>query len=399
MASLVTGVGGKLLGAAASGLGGFLSSSGSNDASEQAAQQAQFNPFNISGPGGNVSFNGQNISTRFDPTQQLFSQIFQGGAQDFLRQGPENQAFLNFANQVGNNAIPGLFQGAMGASQQLPAGAFQGFQDFSQQNALGAQQAGFGGLNMAQQMATGGGMNEGIAQQLFGQGFGALNNNDFSGIAADQLARSRQLARPGEERAVNAKFQNLFNTGNLSATGGERQVGELALAQEQADIQRQFGADQFANQLRQQNRQFGLGSIGQGIGARGQDLQSAQLFGNLGQGLLGFGQQAAGQGLGAATQFSDLINSRAQQRLANANQQFGFGQQAGQQNLNQLLQMFGGSSALNQDLRNQTALAGNISGTAAGAGGNAAQYTAQTGGSGVGSLLSGFGGGLLSTFT
>lgn len=384
------------------GLGGAMSASAQSSAAKKAAKMAAFNPFNISGPGGNVQFNGQTINTSLGANQQNYADIFQNQAQGFAS-GGQSAGFQQFANNVGNFQLPGLFQGAQNASMMTPDQAFNQFGQFSQQNAQFGQQGGMNAMAAANQFGQAQtGINEGMAQGLFGQGMAALGNTNFDQQAAQQIARQRAFARPGEERAVNSKFQNLFNRGALSSTGGERQLGELALSQEMADIGRVDAGTQFGNMLAQQNRQFGLSAMQQGFGARAQDVQSnlgrAQMFAGAGQNLLNFGGQQAQAGLGSQINFSDMINSRAQQRLSAANQQFGFGQQASQQNINQLMQMFGGQMGLDQGLREQAALAVNASSAGSAAGANQAQIMAGTGGSPLGSFLGGAGGGLVSAF-
>jgi len=397
MAAITAGIG-----AAAMGIGGAMSASAQSKAAKKAAKMAKFNPFNISGPGGNVSFNGDNINTQFGANQQSFVDIFQQQAQQ-LAAGGSNAGFNQFANNVGNFQIPGLFQGAQQASMMTPDQAFSDFGNFSQQNAMFGQQGGMAAMAAANQFGQAQtGMNEGVAQGLMGQGFGALANGNFDQQANEQIARQRAFARPGEERAVNSKFQNLFNRGALSSTGGERQLGELALSQEMADIGRVDAGTQFGNMLAQQNRQFGMAAIQGGLGARQQDSQfnlgRAQLFANQGMNLMNFGGQQAQAGLNSQIGFSDMINARAQQRLGNANQQFGFGQQGQQQNINQLMQMFGGQMGLDQGLRDQTAMAVNASSARSGANANAASHMAQSGASPLGSFLGGIGTGMVSGF-
>jgi hypothetical protein len=389
----------SVVGSVVGGIGGLMGSNRGRKNAQEAARLAQFNPFNISGAGGNVSFNGQNVNASRSQSQQQFGDAFQNQSLQNLSGGNANQGLIDFSNQLGRSGIPQLFGGAMDASQNTAQGAANLFTGNAIQNAQFGNQAGRQGLDLAQQFGTSQtGANEGVAQGLFGQGFNALGNTDFSSLAADQLSRSRQLARPGEDRAVNSKFANLFNKGALSSTGGERQIGELALAQEQADIGRQFGADQFANQLGQQNRQFGLQSIGQGLGARQQDSQfnqqAASLFGGLGQNLLGFGAQQAQSGLNAQLQQSEMGNNRAQQRLQNANDIFGFGQGAQSQNFNQALQGFGVNSQINGDLRQLIGLSGNLGNAQSQAGARAGGFLTSeaNNASPFGSFLQGLGG-------
>ena len=393
-------------GAALSGVGGAMSSRAQSRAARDAAAGAQFNPFDVRGAGGNAIFGSDgSVTMTGDARSQLFQQLFTSGAQDIFGGGGFGQSAIDFAGGLGASALPLSFAGAMQDSDvgsALAAGNL--FSNFSNQNAAFGQAAGLQNLNLANMFGTQQtGANEGVAQGLFGQGFNALGNTDFSSLAADQIAQQRAFARPGEERAVNAKFQNLFNRGMLSSTAGDRQIGELALSQEMADIQRVNSAQQFANQLMAQNQQFGLSSIGAGLGARAQDQQfnlgAANLFGGIGQNMMNFGQQSAGQGFNTQLGLNELTNTRGQQRLANVQSLLGFGSTLGTSNLNQALAMFGGSQSINADLRQLAALGGNLGTAQANAGANAGQFIMQGASSPFGGFLGGLGGGLMSGAT
>lgn len=327
------------IGAVVSGVGGLISSRKQKKAAQQAAQMAQFNPFNVMGGLGSATFNGDSLQLRDSGMGSDFRNLFGGMGQGLLANSMLGQGaqLQNFAGGM----MPGLFGGAMDASMQLPTDAVNNFSNFAnqQQNFLG-----------------------GMGQQ-------ALQNTDFSSLAADQLSRMRAQARPQEDRAVNSKFQNLFNRGQLGTTGGAQQLGELALAQEQADISRSLNADQFANMLGQQNRQFGMGALG----AAGQ-----------------FGRQ----GMAAQMGLSDVVNSRAQQRMANAASLFGLGGQARQQDFGMGMQSFGGIMGLDNNLRQMGALGGNLGSAGASAGANAGNILMNNGGGGspLGSFLGSLGG-------
>ncbi len=385
----------------ASAVGGAMKARAQSKAAKRAAKMAQFNPYDITGAGGRVTFgpDGQ-AQVRDDAQMAMFREMFGTQAANLLGGNAFGQGVTNFANVAGNELMPGLFSGALDASFATPDQAFQQFGDYAATNALFGQAGGMSALAQAQDFGTREtGINEQYAQQLFGFGQEALGQTDFRDVSEAQIARQRQLARPMEERAVNSKFQNLLNRGVLSQTGGQRQVGELALAQEQADIMRVGAGEQFANMLAQQNRQFGLSAMGAGFGAREQDrlsnLQRANLFAGVGQNLLGFGQGAAQQGLASQVQFSDMINSRGQQRLANISQLLGFGQGMQQQNINAALGLFGGIRGMNADLRNLIALGGNLGGQQSAAGAQAGQFLMQGANSTGGAFLSGVGSGLM----
>jgi hypothetical protein len=204
-----------------------------------------------------------------------------------------------------------------------------------------------------------------------------LLGQDFGQTRQQELDLLRAQARPAEERAVNSKFQNLFSRGQLGTTGGAQILGQLAQAQEGADINRQLAATQTAQGLRSQNLAAGQGLLGLG-------QQGAGLIGNIAaQGLTGLqGALGAQAGLG-------------QQRLANLQGLFGFGQDLRGLGLSESQQNLGLSSALEEQIRANVNLGGTFGGAQATAGGNVANALLAGGGSPVGGAISSFGQGLL----
>lgn len=379
------------------GVGSAMNAKAKGDAADAAAKSSRWNGFGVNGGGGNISFDDQgNMTTANDSQNQMFQDFFGSGAQNIMAGGGFGAGAAAFADQAGTNALPGAFAGANAASQQTANGAFQQFGQFSQQNAQFGQQAGMSALAQANDFGSREfGANEQFAQGLFGQGQNALNNTDFTQQADEQIARQRAFARPGEDRAVNSKFQNLFNKGALSSTGGARQIGELGLQQEMADIQRVNSGNAFGQQLTQDNRQFGLNAMQQGFGARDSDRafnqQRAGLFANQGQQLMNFGGQQAQAGLNSQVMQSEMINSRGQQRLQNAQGMLGFGQGIQNNNFAQLMQMFGGNLAGNQSQQNLMALSGNLSSQRSAANAKSGQIAVAGAGSPFGSFLEGAG--------
>ena len=386
--------------AVAVGVGSAMNAKAKGDAAQKAWKSSKWSNFGVEGAGGSITFGPDGQMQFTDDARGLATRNqFGAGIDAFFGGQAQGQGAVDSAFGMGEQALPGAFGGAMQASQFTPGGAVDAFTNFSAQNAQFGQGAGMNALATANnfgQAQTG--INEGVAQSLFGAGQQALNNTDFSQVSQDQIARQRAFARPGEDRAVNSKFQNLFNRGALSQTGGQRQLGELALSQEMADIQRVNSGEQFANQLMQQNRAFGLSAMQGGLGARQQDasfnLGRAQMFGQQGQNLLNFGGQQAQAGLGAQFDFSNMINSRGQQRLANTQGLLGFGQQMNQGNFQQMMQLFGGIGALNQQGQNMQALSGNLSSQRSAANSKAGAQLVAGAGSPFGSFLEGFGGGM-----
>lgn len=384
----------------ASAVGGAMNARSQRKQAQAAADAAAYTPVSVGGAGGYTSIGPQGqVNVRADDRTQMFGQTFEDIFSQIASGGGYGQGSIDFANQAGGAALPGVFQGALDASQQIPTGAFDMFTQNAMNNAAFGQNFGMNSLGQAMDFAgRQTGINEGQVQNLFSRGNELMSTN-YDQLAADHLSRSRELARPGEERAVNAKFQNLFNRGVLSQTGGERQIGELALAQEQADIQRQFGADQFAANRLDADRNAAMGLFGQGFQGRGLDQQfnlgAANTFANMGQGMMNFGAGQANQALGAQVQMSDMINSRGQQRLKNTTDLLGFGQGMNTANINQMLSMFGANSQNNADLRQLIQLSMSGGANAAAAGANQGNFMMQGAGSPFGSFLEGLGSGYL----
>lgn len=394
-----------IIGGGLAAIGGMSSAGANKRALEEAAKQAQFRPLALGAEGfGQMSLTRNNAGrVSMSDQQQLFSNLFQQNALNRMTGGGFGQGAMDFANLLGQNLPQMWNQADIAADPSSALAAGNMFGNFAGQNALFGQQQGMNMLGLAQQFGMNpAGANEGIAQQANQFGLAALNNTDFSQLANDQVARMRTLARPAEEQAVNAKFQNLFNRGTLSATSGQRGLGELAQAQEMADIQRINTADTFAQGLKQMNQNFGMGMLGTGLQARAQDAnfnaQMASTFGNLGQGMMGFGQQAGGQQFNTALGLNELINTRGQQRVQNALGLMGFGNTLDQSNLNATLGMFGGIRGIGMDLRDLMGMSITGGDARAQAGARQAGFTAQTGFSPLGSFLGGLGSGIMGSF-
>ena len=384
---------GDLIGA----IGGGLNASKKKKALQEAAEMSKFKGFDISGAGGNLTFGDNSVSVSPDAQSAGFQDAFASAFSDIMSGGGYGGQAINLAQNMGTSALPWTFAGAMQASDPtsaLMAGNIHNA--FSQGNALFGQAAGMNNLAMMQDFANRqGGFNEGMNQNMFNLGLDAMVNADYSGLRDDFLTRQRAYARPGEERAVDSKLTNLFSRGTLQQTGGDRKIGELALQQELADIQRVNSAEQLAMQQQAADRGFGLSAVSQGYGGRGMDMannaQMANLFGNTGLGLMQFGQGASQSGFNTMLGLNELVNTRGQQRLLNTQNLLGFGAGLQNQNMNQAMGFFGGYQNVNDALRNLIALGGNLGSEQALAGARAGSFAAQRGFSPFGTFLEGFG--------
>lgn len=86
---LLTGMAPNLLGGAISYLGQKSAQEDFNKIAQQLAQQSQFSPYNITGPGGSVAFNGNNVTASLSPELQAqlgqMDKVTRGAFEDYLK--------------------------------------------------------------------------------------------------------------------------------------------------------------------------------------------------------------------------------------------------------------------------------------------------------------------------
>ena len=401
-----------LIGLGQAGLG-YLGQQEQADLAQQLAQQAQFRPYNVAGPLGNVTVEGQQIN--ISPTQQqaaLQQQLFGltggalGRAQDpalmnIFQQAPGQlqqltqqfigqetaipgaaQALQQQLGALGGEAL-GMGRGLLGQAQNLPSamGAVSPLVGGaplarSPEEALTSQAAG-AALGLLGEGAAGA---RSLTGTLAGTGGELLRGAaggapSFNQLASERLASLRASARPAEERTTQSALERLYSQGRLGTTGGQRALGELARAQEEADIARTIAAQDFAQQQQNvlanqaiQRGQLGLSALGGALGgqqfltgtgtnllgmgtqvgqfgrtlqeqargmdintllaATGQDVAARMGQAGLGQGLFGLGAQLPSTIFGAQQAADAAALSRGAQRIAAAEGLFGFGQQA-----------------------------------------------------------------------
>jgi len=367
----------------------------------------------VAGPLGNVTVEGQQIN--ISPTQQqaaLQQQLFGltggalGRAQDpalmnIFQQAPGQlqqltqqfigqetaipgaaQALQQQLGALGGEAL-GMGRGLLGQAQNLPSamGAVSPLVGGaplarSPEEALTSQAAG-AGLGLLGEGAAGA---RSLTGTLAGTGGELLRGAaggapSFNQLASERLASLRASARPAEERTTQAALERLYGQGRLGTTGGQRALGELARAQEEADIARTIAAQDFAQQQQNvlanqaiQRGQLGLSALGGALGgqqfltgtgtnllgmgtqvgqfgrtlqeqargmdintllaATGQDVAARMGQAGLGQGLFGLGAQLPSTIFGAQQAADQAALSRGAQRIAAAEGLFGFGQAA-----------------------------------------------------------------------
>lgn len=198
-------------GAGASLLGGMFS----NKSEKKAA--ASMNPWNVSGLFGEVGFNPASRTATFNADRASTDiRRLLGGQATSLLGGGGNTGFLNFAQGVGNEQIPGLFGDMQGALGQMPLEAFNQFQTQ---------------MGQANNIA----------------------NQDLQGLMGQRLQLLRDQAAPQEQQQFNTLQDRLFSQGRLGTSGGANQMGAFARGLGQADLNRQLEAQQLGIQAQNQN--------------------------------------------------------------------------------------------------------------------------------------------------
>lgn len=391
---------GALIGAGASLLGGSMSKGG----------KYKFRPFDVNaGPLGSVDMSkgGMNV------TEGQFGQEARGFFEDQFRRGAETlgqqQDFGAGLLGYGRENFMDTFQAAQAAGYDPSAQALGVFnQQLGDIRGMGPQQAGYVGMNpfIAQAGMGPSAMGFGGAAGQFGMGL--MGQTDLGQLAQDRTAQLTQLARPGEERAVNQRLQSLFSRGQLGTQGGAQALGALAAEQEQAATQRGLAGMDFAEQVRARNLGAAQGFMGLGLQGVGMDQSQALALGQMGMGLRGqdigqgqfnAGQRAqfqgmlgdlAGQQYGAAFGLNQAQVQRAQERMRGMEGLFGFGQSQFEMPASYGARVLQGMQPLNQNLIDTQRLA--LEGARVASGNTG-------GGSNFGAALQGIGSGLFSQAT
>lgn len=158
-----------------------------------------------------------------------------------------------------------------------------------------------------------------------------IASQDVNGLINNRLSLLRQQAAPQEEQAYNSLQQKLFGQGRLGSTGGANQMQAFARGLGEADLSRQLAAQ------------------GLGLQAQGMNLNQAGMLSGL-----------AGQNFSAALNYNDIGANRAMQRMQNAMNLFGFGNQLQQQQMQSGIGGLTGLMGLDQNMMNSVALGRNI---------------------------------------
>ena len=343
---------GAVGGAAVGAVGSYLSGKAAKP------KAPKFTPYSMTGTMfGDTVFDRKNNTVKINPNETMsgFGDNFTNIANQYLGGNSPTQPFQNFVYGDVQGMMPGLFGGAMDASQVDPSI----YARYDQQlGALGDTLANYG--------AAGGAM-----------GLGMLGEKpqSYNDIYTQRLGLLREQAAPFEQRAFNGLNQNLFSTGRMGTTGGGLQTEAFARGLAQADTGRQLDAMGFSEGLYGRDQQYALGrnNIGSNLWAN-----SGNMFGTAGN---IFGNQ-----FGAGQSYNDIINARAQQRMGNASTLFGFGTGMTDRDMQLGSSAVTGYMGIGNTLQEQARMGGQFGAAAAGA-------PVQPGGpSALGGFLTGVGG-------
>ena len=333
------------------------------------------------------------IDMMLSPEQQALAQVYGTLSQQYLG----DQTGSAYMGQAGG-MIPGLF------NDQLLASGVDGGSLESYLNNLGGSASSlqniFGGaygagMNALNQPAVGSSQ----ANTMFGMGQGLMGNN-YDSVFQNRLNLLRTQAQPFEDRAQNSFLNRQYAMGRMGSTGGQRDVQAFSEGLGRADTTRQLDAMNLSEALYGRDQAMGANLMGtgmqglfQGFGAQTGAAQGLLgLSGNVQQALMGL----YGQGFGAQQGMNELVNARAQQRMANASDLFGFGQNINLSNLQTGAGLQGNQANLFQSLLNNANL-----GHQSGVGTASAQAAAMQGfqPNPLGAMLQGFGNSVLSNPT
>jgi hypothetical protein len=260
-----------------------------------------------------------------------------------------------------------------------------------------------------------------------GQG---LMSNSYGDVAQQRLGLLRDQAAPFEQRATDSLMQRLFSQGRMGSTGGGRDIEAFARGLGQADTSRQLDAQGFAEQLYGRDQSLGANLFSAGVG---NFMQGDQFGGQLGlqrniqqmnqnQASAGFGLDANrlglfGQQLGLTADttraglsaealgniynttmgFNELQMNRADQRLARAQQLFGFGETLGNTGNRQASNAMGLLSGLTAEQQQLLGVGLNSGGAQAQAALNSGRFIMAGAENPFAGFLQGLGGGLLTS--
>jgi hypothetical protein len=279
--------------------------------------QSQANPFGISSPFGNLGFAGNQAFFSPGAQQQGLMDLITQQGQNFLQTPADLSGVQNlvgqqnqFLQQPVSNTAFGTLGGLSSQAGQL-GNMFAGNVQAGPQFGLQPQQ-----------------------QQLFGAGQNFLNQaQDQSGLIQQNLDAARALAAPQEQRQREQLQESIFGSGRHAVSGGGQQdFLQLLNDQSLADVARVGQAQQLGLQQQGQLASQGLNAFQQGGGLFGQATnRGTQSFANQLAGLTGqqqFGAGLEGQQFGQNMQQLLTGQTAGQQRLQNAINLFGLGEGA-----------------------------------------------------------------------
>lgn len=308
--------------------GGLLSS----QSSRSAARGMQYRPWNVQSQLGNTSFNGGRLNMNFVGDSQHVNSalgMMQRNALSQFGQGQQDRLGTSYLRGLYNTANAGDQANILGLSQYLGGSGQYQNQNFMDVNS------------------------------------GLLSNFDPQAAASNYTNLLRQQAMPQEQQATQSAMSGLFGSGRLGTTGGALQMGQLAQAQQQADIQRQIAGQEHGLQqqlmAQQGYDQARANQQGLMLNAFGANQQGMMNQFNMDQGLFN-----------RALDFYNAGANTTQQRFERGMQLFGGENALNQQDLANFQGLLGSQQSMYQTLMDQARIGASVGQAQTAAGANAA---------------------------
>lgn len=183
------------------------------------------------------------------------------------------------------------------SSQYGSVDARNGQLDFNQAANPFTQMFNIGGLQQAANAFSAPGQAYFGAPQEVIDAVNGINNTDAD--AAGRLDLLRNLAAPESNRQALALRERLFGAGRLGSSGGAAEQRAFLDSENQADLQRQLTATDWANQRAQNRFQAALGAVGLGSNLQANAFNQAAASQTAAQSPFQLLMQQAGLGVSA----------------------------------------------------------------------------------------------------
>ena len=384
-------------GVAVSAYGAY--SADKNAKAANAAQQDQYDAMNAAnaprsygtqGVFGKTAFDADTGTLRgeWEGADKTAYNAFSGAIDRAAKFGdPRHEFMMRTAQDVGAGNIMGDYRDMRSESYTNPGYFDQYAAGNNAAQSILQSGAGYGAAHQGHAFAAG--------DQMYGQGQGLFQNaQNYDAFRDEKLATMRALDAPAQERRVDSLQQDLFSKGILGTEGGARSMQAFQEAEGQNDLRMIMASQDQAERLRMGDMQMGGSMMNSGLNAHQQGYQQLNQMGTLANQY----DQLSNNMMQAGFGMEDRLYSRANMRMQDAQNLFGFGNDAYDASLGRIGAYQEAMQGMQNNARQNMALARsstnpNIAYQAApaGTGGNAWGAFAQ----GLGSSMMNYGGSML----